>query len=95
MKFWDYILAPWEGPDGKLALRPIMATVTLIGLIMYIERHINPDSRVMDSYTLLIALLLGISATQYIAEKAIASKAPTNTTTATVSTTTTETPAPK
>ena len=74
MKFISYILAPWEGNDGKLAIRPLMATVTLLGLIKYVETHINPDPGPMYALISLIGIFLSLSTTQNIAEKAIAGK---------------------
>lgn len=76
MGWKDYIMAPVEGNDGKLAIRPLMAIATLIGFVKYVETHINPDSGVMNSFIALITLLLGISAIQNVAEKAITSKTP-------------------
>ena len=74
MKFLDYVMAPWEGNDGKLALRPIMATATFIGMIKFIETHPNPDTGPIYALISLIGILLGLSTTQNIAEKAIAGK---------------------
>ena len=76
MSFRAYILAPIEGNDGKLAIRPLMAIATLVGFIKYVETHINPDSGVMNSFIMLITLLLGISAAQNIAEKVVTGKFP-------------------
>ena len=76
MGWKDYILAPWESNDGKLGIRPLMATASLFGMIKYIETHVAPDPAVMYVFVSLIGILLGLSTTQNIAEKAITSKTP-------------------
>ena len=79
MNFRNYILAPWESNDGKLGIRPILATVMTIGMVIYVERNVHPDPAVMYVYVAAISILLGLSTTQNIAEKAINSKTPNQT----------------
>ena len=77
MKLMDYVLAPWESNDGKLGIRPILATTAIVGMIKYTETHTNPDPSVLYVVVALIGVLLGLSTTQNIAEKAITAKTPT------------------
>ena len=79
MKIWDYILAPLEGPDGKLSLRALLAIASLSGMIKYVETHPAPDSNVMFVFVVLIFALLGLSTTQNILDKYITAKTPSTT----------------
>ena len=50
-----------------------------IGMVIYVERNVHPDPAVMYVYVAAISILLGLSTTQNIAEKAINSKTPNQT----------------
>ena len=67
-------MAPLESNDKKLGIRPLMAIASFIGMVKYVETHINPSPDVMYVYVAFIAILLGLSTTQNIAEKVINGK---------------------